>query len=343
MRLALLLLVACGSPAKPAPLTSTGPRPLANLAALTGAAPSCGGFHARTRDTLDVVEGRLRVLAPHGSADVPKSYDIMSAPEPTSHESRVILEDDHGGKLVVYVYELWQSAPDDFAAKATPYFAHVASGTPLDVGRIDADPALAVIGAVPKTPDTNSEAVLLLATLVRTPDGSLLAVEYYVNPQAMTDAAGCEGLAIELARGMAPGKRALDSKGGTKTIGGYDVDVPPGFVVTHKPGPDFDVFFVRKLVPLGDYPGHLLVYEGDYANTDVPSGDGAPVSRTGKLAGVDATFQGYASDTGGEVVATVAVGHGQLQVIELATKQRAFLDELDGIAATIRPHRQGAR
>jgi len=63
------------------------------------------------------------------------------------------------------------------------------------------------------------------------------------------------------------------------------------------------------------------------------------VSRAGTLAGVAATWQGYTSPHGGELVATVVLhGDEQLQVREVATRHGDYLDELDRIARTIRKH-----
>jgi hypothetical protein len=342
----MIVLAACGqdatkppAPASPvAPSAPTADKPSIDLPALAGTAGTCGGFDKRARDSLDVVESRVRITAPKGAADIPKSYDIMGAPEPTTHESRVLVTNDHGGKFVVFAHELWQTSSPDLATRAHGYFTTALQGTAVDIGKIDADPSLVVIGAQPKAPDTSPEAILLLATIVRVGDGSLLGVDYYVNPPAFGD--GCRGLAIELAHGMTASTRNLDRSGGKRTLQNQiDLDVPAGYVLTHQPGPDFDVFFVRKLVPLGDYPGYLLVYLGDYADRDVPSGSGTRVSRKAKLAGIDATWEGYTSDHGGSVVATVALhGEEQLQVAEIATLHGAYLDELDAIARTIRKH-----
>jgi hypothetical protein len=335
----VLALAACGGgPSKPVAAVAPPPaRPAVDLPVLAGSAGACGGFD-KLRDTIDVVDGRLKVAAPKGAADIPKAYSIMGAPEPTAHESRVIVEDKRGGKLVVFAHELWQSAPADLATRVPGYFKATMRGAAADIGKIDADPALVVIGAKPTTPDKDPDAILLLSTLVRVADGSLLGVDYYVNPPAFGD--GCQGLALELARGMKPSKRELDVKGGKRTLGNrVDIDVPAGYVVTHQPGPDFDVFFLHKLVPLGDYPGYLLVYLGDYADREVPSGDGTPVSRKGKLAGESATWEGFTSPHGGSIVATVNLrGREQLQVAEVATMHGEFLDELDKIAQTIRRH-----
>ena len=330
------------SPATAQPPAPTASRPSAppviDLPALAGAAGACGGFDKLARDTLDVVESRLRVAAPKGAADIPKSYDIMGAPEPTTHESRVIVENGHGGKFVLFAHELWQTSTPDLATRVQGYFTTTLHGAAVDIGKVDADPSLVVIGARPTARDSDRDAILLHATVVRAGDGSLLGVDYYVNPPAYGD--GCRGLAVELARGMKAGTRNLDRGGGRRTLRDQiDVDVPAGYIVTHQPGPDFDVFYLRELVPLGDYPGYLLIYLGDYADRTPPSGAGTPVSRKARLAGVDATWQGFTSDHGGAVVATIDLrGHEQLQVAEVATLRGSYLDELDAIARTIRKH-----
>lgn len=99
------------------------------------------------------------------------------------------------------------------------------------------------------------------------------------------------------------------------------------------------MYYLRKLVPLGEFAGYLLVYLGDYADREVPGGTGTPVSRKGKLAGQDATWEGFTSPHGGAVVATIDLhGHAQLQVVEVATLHGEYLDELDAIARTVRKH-----
>src|SRR5262249_48375051 len=146
-------------------------------------------------------------------------------------ESRVIVEDKRGGKFVVFAHELWQSASPDLAKRASGYLKAQLHGAAHEGGVIAADPGLVVIGARPTTPDQDADAILLLATVVRVADGSLLGVDYYVNPAGFTD--GCRGYALDLARGMKPSTRALDVKGGTRTLGNrVDVDVPAGYVLT---------------------------------------------------------------------------------------------------------------
>lgn len=342
MRLALpCLLIAtaltASSPSSSADTPKPVPAPPPTMPALTAKAGACGGFEKLGSTKLDAMEKRLVIAAPKGSADIPKSFDTMDAPEPTTMESRFIVESKAGGKFVVFARELWQTSSPDLATRVPGYFNANMRGVKVDVGKIDAEPGLVVLGARPTVPDQDPEAILLLSTVVVAKDGALVAVDYLVNPTGYGE--GCQALAIELAKGIKAGTRDLDRKGGTQTLGSIDLDVPAGYVATKKPGPDFDVWYLRKLVSLGDYPGYLLVYIGEYADTTKPTGPGTPVSRKGKLAGQDVTWVGYTTPTGGAVTATISLrGRTQLHVLQVATRRGDYLDELDAIARTIRKH-----
>src|SRR5262245_55890851 len=67
MRLAFVLaLAACGGPStKPVAAVAPPPpgKPVVDLPPLAGSAGACGGFD-KLRDTLDVVDGRIKVAAP---------------------------------------------------------------------------------------------------------------------------------------------------------------------------------------------------------------------------------------------------------------------------------------
>lgn len=313
-----------------------------DLAALVpGADLACGGFDKLKRTDLGLIEGRLTTPAPQGAADIPKAYDIMSAPAPTTQESRVILETKTGGKLVIYAHELYQRAPADLGAAASGYFA-ATTGTPpaeLAIGKIDAD-GLIVVGARPTKPAADGEAVLVLATLVRTPDNALVGVDYYVNPKAL--ATGCSNLALELARGLRAGKRALADGGGVQTLTGMgktvEITVPAGWVMTKQPAEDFDVYSFIKLMPLGGWPGKLAIYVGQYPDTTVPTGQGSAVTKPGKISGVPVTWQGWTSAKAGTLIANLPADKRGvvIQVIEQATLDSAFLAELDQLVATIK-------
>jgi len=334
-----LLIAATSLAAAPRVATADAPKAptTSDLPVLTAKSGTCGGFEKLARIKLDAVDKRLVVAAPKGAADIPKSFDVMDAPEPTTQESRVIVESKTGGKLVIFAHELWQTASADLATRAAGYLHANTKGVKIELGKVDADPALAVFAARPSVPDKDPDAILLLSTIVRVKDGSLIGVDYLVNPPGYGD--GCQALALDLAKGMKAGTRDLERTGGKQTLGPIDVDVPAGYVVTKKPGPDFDVWFLRKLAPLGEYPGYLLVYVGEYADTTSPSGPGTKVSRRGKLAGYDATFAGHTSPTGGAISATITLrGRMQLQVVEIATLRGDYLDELDTIARSIRTH-----
>lgn len=357
--LLLIALCACGAsrdtppapgpgssvvpPKPPPPAVSTPPSgpPKLDLAALVaGSDLTCGGFDKMKRADLGLIEGRLTTPAPQGSADIPKSYDVMGAPSPTTQESRLILESKRGGKFVIYARELYQSAPADFGTAAPGYFAATTGleAANLTVGKIEAE-GLMIAAARPIKPKADGEAVLVLATLVRTPDNTLVGVDYYVNPTAL--AAGCSNLALDLAHGLRAGKRALPIAGGVQTLSGMgktvDITVPAGWVMTKQPAEDFDVYSFIEVLPLGLWPGKLTIYVGQYPDTTVPTG-GTPVTKAGKIGGVAVTWQGWTSAKAGALVANLpADSRGVvIQVIEQATLDAAFLAELDQLVATIK-------
>jgi hypothetical protein len=149
-----------------------------------------------------------------------------------------------------------------------------------------------------------------------------------------------------LAQSLRAGGRALDQAGGKRTIKSLgqtiEIDVPAGYVLTSQVAEDFDAHYLRKVAPLGNYPGHLLLYVGGHPDTNVPTGQGSAVSKRGKLAGQEVDWRGWSSPKGGVLVATLPLKSPRgddrlkLQVVEVATLDGEFLEELAKIADSIR-------
>ena len=212
-----------------------------------------------------------------------------------------------------------------------------------ELGLIAAGTGVHVIAARPKYPHAHgdpSDSYSVLDALVALPDDTVIAVSYAVTSDALGDPDACSDFALALAKRLDFGGRALERAGGTRDLGRFDVDVPPGFTITWRGGIDSRTEVLHALRPLGAPTSSLELHEDPYMDLKqhVPA-YATPTSRAGAFYGFPVTWRGWAMERHAEARSTVnPTGEplDQTSAIAIADGDPAMLSELERIASTVR-------
>ena len=239
-----------------------------------------------------LLSGRLTVRMPPGARPEPRRTSIMAGPESAEEETRVIL--DHGPeRLVVIAYELFALGAPDFERGVRADLATAFREPRPSLARLVLPaPGVQLFEVLPPKLDTASEAVLIEGLYVANPDGTVQYLAFHVNPPAASGASGCTGLSEgtgivapkaggapsdapvcralvhRIATTLAVGTRQLSLRGGERRldlhVGGAQLvaRLPPGVVMTAQDGPDFTVYRLTQLGPLGSPAASLGIYVG---------------------------------------------------------------------------------
>ena len=151
---------------------------------------------------------------------------------------------------------------------------------------------------------------------------------------------------------MRAGRRRLSWKSGPRSFPGVGSDrlvitAPEGFVATIQQGPDFAVYRLRKLSPLGQPPSSCGIYLGSnpdyqYRQTEAPPDKVTPLK--GKLFGKKAERQTWsaANRATSETIVPYPKGNGMAVHVFCSAGSPEEVTALRAVAETLRveePHR----
>ena len=197
----------------------------------------------------------------------------------------------------------------------------------MKVEALELKPPLRAVAMSPAAPHPVEAATVVYEVLVARKDGSLLDLSFYANEGAALDLEGCTDLAQRMIRSLTPGERPLDLAGGPRSLGwdphhALEIDIPPGTILTHQPGPDFDVFRISRVGHLGDDSGFAGIYMGHHPSPQLRQMDAEveTVATAGRLFDQDITWQGWSlARPGAEAVLfyEVIVSHPRISAIKV--------------------------
>jgi len=233
--------------------------------------------------SFKTLDDRLLLRMPEGAIEEARQHSIMAAPEPNTRETRLVWTSGER-KVVVMVYELFQTAGADYQAQLKKLVA--GWKVEADISAVRERPGLRVCTVTPRKLDASRDAVFTLAAYTALADGSVQSVVVYVNPKAAQDPAGCAALAAKIGDSIASGTRKLSAEAGTQVIQDLGqarrvvLDVPVGFTMTVQRGPDFHVVSITKIVPLGELGPSFNAYFGGHPGYQHARQDEKPKVRT---------------------------------------------------------------
>lgn len=267
------------SPGSPNPITGYVCLVLAFLLAASASstgraadagAPASGALGALALGTerTALLGGRLSVRMPATAKVEQRGRSIMAAPEANEDETRIVL-DAGEERLVLMTWELYALSGGDLVKAAR---AHVADAWGKKPGTMKLEefvvaPPLAAVAVIPPRPERKREANLVFTLYVASEDSTVQFLAFYVNSAGAKDILGATKLAMAIAASVSAGSRKLAWKAGPRSFPGADVDrlvidVPEGFVASIQEGPDFAVYRLRKLAPLGKPGPACAIYLG---------------------------------------------------------------------------------
>lgn len=333
-----VLVVGCAARAGSAPAAAPAEQPPTTAPAMPPAAPApsadtCAGFEKLPFATkkASLLGDRLFITPLEGLENHARPHDIMSAAAPEEHETRLLLQQGEL-KLVVWSEELFaRSTPNllkDVQRTTGPLRQVPGEERKLDSG------LRAVLFVEPKLEAPN-EAVPVAHVVTVLPDDTLQITHVFVTPSVVSaGSAGCRALALKLLGSIEPGPRRLDLAGGRRELeDGYSVQVPPSYSLTAQRGPDFTVFQLMPLLPLGEPAGRLGMYFGRHPDFE-PNPAAQKLNAT--ILGKPATW--HRSNEDGEIgqEALLEPGRGLAIHLFLAAPNVAAADELARLAASLK-------
>lgn len=278
----LALSLACGG-------KGPGPASPATGASSAAAAPTTEGAEQ------ELLAGRIKVRLPEGAKVSARPHSVMAAPGSVEEESRVLLVPGKPyARFVMIVSEVFELGSGNAVADATEFVRADAE----ERYRVEALPVGAGLEAAAYVPEGRADGEhpsLVLGALVEAGDASLLSVQFYILPEMKPESATWRAQAKQILGSFAAGPRKLDlSAGETKVpLGDQDLVLarPAGFCLTAQPGPDFDVYHLRKVVRSGAPPTTIGVYVGGHPSFQYRQAE-PPVANVGAVPG---TFLGQAT------------------------------------------------
>ncbi len=316
------------------------------------AAPDVSSARALSKLTLGdqpiaLLGGRLSVRMPAVAKVEPRRHSIMAAPASNEDESRVVV-DAENERLVLMAYELYALSGGDLEksvrADVTASWHKEAAAVRLE--RLTLSPPLKAVAVVPLRQEGNSEANLVLGLYVGSGDGTVHYLAFYANPAGARDAAGVEAFCRKIATTVSGGSRRLSSKGGAHRFPGFSDDrlvitVPDGFVPSTQQGPDFSVYRLRKLAPLGQPQAVCGIYLGwhpayHYRQTNDPPGKVTRIK--GKLFGREIEWQNWSEADGitSEIIVPYPMGEGMFMHVFCTASTAEEIQALRAVAETLR-------
>jgi hypothetical protein len=271
------------------------------LACAVLAAPAGAGELGKlvlAREPTEVLGGRLRVNLPASARLESRQPATAPASESAEEESRIVLD---AGKeeLVVIVHDLFARAGDNFAASVRQEISAsqgaLASEYSLHPLRV-ADPACTAIAVAPREARVQGAVAFLQGAYVALPDGTVLLIHGYVNPEGLEDRAGADALLAGILASASAGPRKLLREAGVRTLeAGLTVTVPADVIFAREAGSTFRVHWLKPMRLLGGpSEGGIGMYLGRQPDR-TRHGVGLP-DINGTLLGQDVQWHAWRTD-----------------------------------------------
>jgi len=211
---------------------------------------------------------RLRLTLPEGAAKADLPHDVMAADVSDQSGTLYFLEAGED-RMGVVANETFQLADADFLAQARTYLADLpAEGAPWNVAALPtADSGVRAVVYWPHQLVVEGDAdVWALGALYALPDGGVAHLSFRLDTPTAARGLGCTGYAAKIAASAVHGDRVLTRAPRTELLDAAEatlkLDLPADMVLLPQPGPDFQVYYLVPLVPLGSSAPSVGIYIG---------------------------------------------------------------------------------
>jgi hypothetical protein len=283
---------------------------------------------------------RLAARLPVGMKLEARPHDIMAADTSNEDETRGVI-DVGSTRFVMMTYEMYATASASPQADVEADIKHDPIFATAKVETVAIAKPLVAFGARPAVPAKPDVGNLVYEAYVISDDRTIQVMAFYVGPDGMHDFARWGDLGKRIVATTTAGKRPHVSAAGDRALGPHlTVSVGAGWLASTQPGPDFDVYHLRKLAPLGANTPGCGVYVGDAASFQwKQSGIDAKdvTSIPGKLLGSAVTWNQW---TGRDVVIEAMTTLASHQTVHVFCSAAAVADlkDLRAMMETLRAH-----
>lgn len=322
---------ACRHPLPPLPAATEAPPPSAPLPIVDGLVgePSgtCGVFEDFGETaTYPALADRYQITLPADAVAQAREPDsIMAAYIPSEREARFVI-DRGDSRMVVMVFETYGDAVDDLATTIAASETNEATVARTQVSGL---PAAFVEPIATWGPPGG---VLVGSGWYDGPDGTVVNVWVLTTPDVAANPADCRAVARRVLTSLSTGAAHLDLAGGARDLEGFEVQLPPRYVLTTERGVDYRLYRIFPVVALTAQTPELGLYFGDH-----PSFEPFGAEVHGELLGGPVVW--YANEQEGwtQRDALVATGEGGAVVhVFVSAPDPAALEALVAIAETLR-------
>jgi hypothetical protein len=199
-----------------------------------------------------------------------RPHDVRSAPASEVHETRLFLQQGEH-QLVVFSEEMFARTSANLVADVQ-HASRRLQQVPGEEQKLGSGLRAALFTEQKLDPTNDAVPVAHAVTVLA--DDTLQITHVFVTPSVVSaGSAGCRALALKLLGSLEPGDRQLDLAGGRRDLAdGYSVQLPPSYSLAAQRGPDFTVFQVMPILPLGQAAGRLGLYFGHHPDFEPDPG-----------------------------------------------------------------------
>ena len=213
---------------------------------------------------FSVLAGRFSIKMPAGSVDEAVNHGgIMGSMSDSSEETRITLSADKQ-EFYLYAQELFRYSTGDLSKDAGLFIKNSADdGTGFVLSGLIRASNIEYIVITPKEIKVQ-DSTLVQGALLKLPDNTLVYLGIYANAQALIYKEDCVAMAGSVIESIGGGKRVLNKDPRTVKLFGYSLALEKNYVYSVQLGPDFDVCYFYKLVPMGEDQPTFGIYSGGF-------------------------------------------------------------------------------
>ncbi|MCL2352357.1 MAG: copper amine oxidase N-terminal domain-containing protein, partial [Firmicutes bacterium] len=221
-------------------------------------------FGAHTEKSFSLLNDLLKVDLPDFSQYyIAMPYGIMG-PESSNEEETHIIIEKNGQKLALYVEELFNKASVNLGDDAKKILT-------VTKGIFESPVANGKVENVKLIPDVyeGDDGIIVRKALIRTQDNLLVYAAVFADPETFGETKDdCIKMAESIIDSIGEGTRQINRQPHEESLSGFTISLQQDYILTYQLGPDFSVYYIRKLVNVGEIQPYMGVYFGNFPSYD---------------------------------------------------------------------------
>ncbi|MDR1157585.1 MAG: copper amine oxidase N-terminal domain-containing protein [Oscillospiraceae bacterium] len=211
-------------------------------------------------ESFSPLNGQFLINMPAGTRDVPLTATDVMGPAPSNDNETWLILSAHNQTMEVYASSLLCTSTGDLREDAR-LAQFDESYQYADVKTVGG--GLSYLVFTPQTPAV-SDQTLLGGALLRFADNMLAMVAVFVDANAFTHRESCVNMTSAILDSIRVGTYTPDISARTVSFDDFSIRLENDYVYYKEIGADFDVVYVRKIVPIGQDAPVFGIYSGLY-------------------------------------------------------------------------------